>query len=238
MMDLLLEYWRAYLYSDGTKMTGLVMTLWLLVLSLGIGFVAAVPLAVARTSSCRALSMPVRFYTYLFRGTPLYVQLLLIYSGVYGLTVVRDVDMLNQFFRNGFNCTILAFALNTCAYTTEIFAGAIASTAYGEVEAAKAYGMSRLTLYLRVILPSALRRSLPNYGNEVILMLHATTVAFVATVPDLLKVARDANAATYRSFESFGIAALLYLAVSLAIVHLFRKAEHKWLAFLRPVEKK
>ncbi len=237
-MDLLLEYWKAYLYSDGARMTGLAMTLWLLVLSLAIGLAAAVPLAVARTSSCRALSMPVRLYTYLFRGTPLYVQLLLIYSGVYGLSVVRDADLLNQFFRNGFNCTVLAFGLNTCAYTTEIFAGAIASTAYGEVEAAKAYGMSRLTLYLRVILPSALRRSLPNYGNEVILMLHATTVAFVATVPDLLKVARDANAATYRSFESFGFAAVLYLIVSLAIVHLFRRAEHKWLAFLRPVEKK
>lgn len=237
-MDLLNEYWKAYLYSDGAKMTGLVMTLWLLVLSLALGFVAAVPLAVARASSNRWLSVPVRIYTYLFRGTPLYVQLLLIYSGVYGLAVVREVDVLNHFFRNGFNCTILAFALNTCAYTTEIFAGAIASTPYGEVEAARAYGMSRLKLYLRVILPSALRRSLPNYGNEVILMLHATTVAFVATVPDLLKVARDANAATYRSFEAFGLAALLYLGVSLAIVHMFRKAEHKWLAFLRPTEKK
>lgn len=237
-MEILQEYWRAYLYSDGAKMTGLALTLWLLVLSLLIGFLAAVPLAVARVSSHRALSMPVRLYTYLFRGTPLYVQLLLIYSGVYGLSLVREVDVLNHFFRNGFNCAVLAFGLNTCAYTTEIFAGAIASTPYGEVEAGKAYGMSRWTLYLRVILPSALRRALPNYGNEVILMLHATSVAFVATVPDLLKVARDANAATYRSFEAFGLAAVLYLAVSLAIVHLFRKAEHKWLAFLRPAAKK
>ncbi|WP_369798931.1 ABC transporter permease [Cupriavidus sp. SK-4] len=237
-MDMLFEYWKVYLYTDGGKMTGLAMTLWLLVLSLAIGFMAAVPLAVARASSNRWLATPVRLYTYLFRGTPLYVQLLLIYSGVYGLATVRDIDVLNQFFRNGFNCTILAFALNTCAYTTEIFAGAIASTAYGEVEAARAYGMSRWKLYLRVILPSALRRALPNYGNEVILMLHATSVAFVATVPDLLKVARDVNAATYRSFEAFGLAAALYLVISLAVVHLFKKAEYKWLAFLRPTEKK
>ncbi len=95
------------------------------------------------------------------------------------------------------NCTILAFALNTCAYTTEIFAGAIRNIAHGEVEAAKAYGLSGWKLYAFVIMPSALRRSLPYYSNEVILMLHSTTVAFTATVPDILKVARDANSATF-----------------------------------------
>ena len=99
---------------------------------------------------------------------------------------------------------LLAFTLNTCAYTTEIFAGAIRATPYGEIEAARAYGMSPFTLYRRVILPSALRRALPLYSNEVILMLHATTVAFTATVPDILKVARDVNSATYQSFQAFG----------------------------------
>ncbi|KVA10689.1 amino acid ABC transporter permease [Burkholderia latens] len=237
-MDLLFEYWKAYLYTDGGRMTGLAMTLWLLVLSLALGFAAAVPLAVARASSNGWVAIPVRLYTCLFRGTPLYVQLLLIYSGIYGLATVREVGVLDAFFRNGFNCTIVAFALNTCAYTTEIFAGAIRNTPYGEVEAARAYGMSGWQLYRYVVLPSALRRALPNYGNEVILMLHATSVAFVATVPDLLKVARDVNAATYRSFEAFGVAALLYLSVSLTVVYLFRKAEIKWLAFLRPTETK
>jgi histidine transport system permease protein len=94
--------------------------------------------------------------------------------------------------------------------------------------------MSRFTVYRRVILPSALRRALPLYSNEVILMLHATTVAFTATVPDILKIARDANSATYMSFQAFGIAALLYLAISFALVGLFRRAERRWLAFLRP----
>ncbi len=81
-----------------------------------------------------------------------------------------------------------------------------------------------------MILPSALRRALPLYSNEVILMLHATTVAFTATVPDILKVARDANSATYQSFDAFGIAALIYLVVSFALVALFRRAERHWLA--------
>ncbi|WP_201326311.1 ABC transporter permease subunit, partial [Burkholderia sp. E168m23] len=124
--------------------------------------------------------------------------------------------------------------LNTCAYTTEIFAGAIKATSYGEIEAARAYGMSPFTMYRRVILPSALRRALPLYSNEVILMLHATTVAFTATVPDILKIARDVNSATYMSFHAFGIAALLYLVISFTLVWLFRQAERRWLAYLRP----
>jgi histidine transport system permease protein len=208
--------------------------MWLLVVSIAFGFCLSIPLAVARVSKNRLLSRGVWLYTYVFRGTPLYVQLLLCYTGLYSLQVVRDHMLLDQFFRNGMNCTLLAFTLNTCAYTTEIFAGAIKATPYGEIEAARAYGMSSFTLYRRVILPSALRRALPYYSNEVILMLHATTVAFTATVPDILKIARDVNSATYKSFEAFGIAALLYLVISFALVWLFRRAEYRWLAYLRP----
>jgi histidine transport system permease protein len=81
-------------------------------------------------------------------------------------------------------------------------------------------------------MPSALRRSLPYYSNEVIFMLHSTTLAFTATVPDILKVARDANAATFLTFESFGFAAALYLCITFALVGLFRLAERRWLRFL------
>ena len=147
---------------------------------------------------------------------------------------MRSEPSLDAFFRSGLDCAVLSFALNTCAYTTEIFAGAIRATPYGEVEAARAYGMSPFTMYRRVILPSALRRALPLYSNEVILMLHATTVAFTATVPDILKVARDANAATFASFDAFGLAALLYCAVSFVLVALFRRAERRWLGYLAP----
>ena len=96
-----------------------------------------------------------QFYTYLFRGTPLYIQLLICYTGIYSLAAVRLQPVLDAFFRDAMNCTILAFALNTCAYTTEIFAGAIRSMAHGEVEAAKAYGLSGWKLYAYVIMPSA-----------------------------------------------------------------------------------
>ncbi|MEZ2349496.1 ABC transporter permease [Caballeronia sp. RCC_10] len=234
MIEIIQEFWKNYLFTDGYRTTGLAITMWLLVVSIGFGFCLSVPLAVARVSKNKLLSRSVWLYTYVFRGTPLYVQLLLCYTGLYSLQVVRDHQVLGEFFRSGMNCTLLAFTLNTCAYTTEIFAGAIKATPYGEIEAARAYGMSSFTLYRRVILPSALRRALPYYSNEVILMLHATTVAFTATVPDILKIARDVNSATYQSFQAFGIAALLYLVISFALVWLFRRAEHRWLAYLRP----
>lgn len=234
MIEIIQQYWKPYLLSDGYHFTGVAMTMWLLVASIALGFVMAVPLSVARVSSNPFIRGPVWFYTYVFRGTPLYIQLLIFYSGVYSLDVVRDHELLNHFFREGINCTILAFALNTCAYTTEIFAGAIKAIPYGEVEAARAYGMSSWVLYTRIIIPSALRRALPYYSNEVILMLHATTVAFTATVPDILKVARDVNSATYASFEAYGIAAVLYACIAFVLVWMFRKFEQRWLAFLKP----
>ncbi len=234
MIELLQEYWKPFLYSDGYHITGLAMTLWLLSASLFLGFLMALPLSIARVSSSVWGRWPVQFYTYLFRGTPLYIQLLICYTGIYSLAAVRAQPMLDAFFRDAINCTILAFALSTCAYTTEIFAGAIRNMNHGEVEAAKAFGLRGWKLYAYIIMPSALRRSLPNYSNEVILMLHSTTVAFTATVPDILKVARDANSATFLTFQSFGIAAAIYLAVTFSLVGLFRLAERRWLSFLGP----
>jgi histidine transport system permease protein len=234
MIELIAEYWKPFLFSDGYSLTGLAMTLWLLVASIVMGFFLSLPLAILRTSRCGLLRWPVQLFTYVFRGTPLYIQLLICYSGIYGIAVVRSQPLLEAFFRDAMNCTLLAFTLNTCAYTVEIFAGAIRSIPYGEIEAAHAYGLSGWRLYLRLILPSALRRALPYYSNEVILMLHATSVAFTATIPDILKIARDANAATFMTFQAFGIAGLLYLAMSFGLVGAFRLAEKRWLNFLGP----
>ena len=234
MIELVQEYWRPFLYSDGQQISGLTMTLWLTSAAIGLGFILALPLSIARVSSRFWVRWPVQCYIYVFRGTPLYIQLLIIYSGIYSLAAIREQPLLDSFFRDALNCTVLAFTLNTCAYTTEIFAGAIRSLDRGEVEAARAYGFRGWKLYAYVIMPQALRRSLPYYSNEVILLLHSTTLAFTATVPDILKVARDANAATFLTFQAFGIAALLYLIVTFVLVGLFRLAERRWLAFLGP----
>lgn len=232
MIYIIQNYWQALLYSNGYQMTGVAMTLWLLVVSCAIGFCVALPLAIARNSKNPFIRGPVWFYGFIFRGTPLYVQLLLIYSGVYGLHFVRATPFLAIFFKSAINCTLFAFALNTCAYTTEIFYGAIRDTPFGEVEAGRAFGMSRFTLYRRIIIPSALRRALPMYSNEVILMLHATTLAFTATVPDILKITNNAYIATYDPFDAFGIAAVIYACISFALIFMFRKAEKRFLVHL------
>ncbi|MBD8092578.1 ABC transporter permease [Pseudomonas fluorescens] len=234
MIELIQEYWRPFLYSDGQQITGLAMTLWLTSASLCLGLLVALPLSIARVSTRSWVRWPVQGFTYLFRGTPLYVQLLVCYTGIYSLVAVREQPLLEAFFRDALNCTLLAFALNTGAYTTEILAGAIRSMPRGEVEAARALGFDGWKLYTYLIMPSALRRSLPYYSNEVIFMLHSTTLAFTATVPDVLKVARDANAATFLTFESFGIAAAIYLCITFALVGLFHLAEKRWLRFLDP----
>lgn len=232
MIDVLDQFWRAYLYASNGSLSGMAVTLWLLVLSVSMGFFISIGLAVARVSSRRWLSTPLWAFSYVFRGTPLYVQILFIYAGVYSLDFVKHTPPLAAFFQSGFNCLVLALTLNTVAYTTEIFAGAIRATGAGEIEAARAYGMTRFAMYRRVILPSALRRALPAYSNEVILMLHATSLAFTATVPDILKIARDANSATYQTFAAYGLAALLYLCLSFTLIGLFRRFERRTLAYL------
>lgn len=234
MNTVLEEFWRAYLYSSNGHLSGLAVTLWLLAISLAFGFVISLFMAIGRNSARFYIAKPVWFFTYVFRGTPLYVQILFIYTGLYSLEVIKDTPTLAAFFQSGFNCMVLALVLNNVAYTTEIFAGAIRQTPAGDIEAARAYGMSKTTMYRRIIIPSALRRALPAYSNEVILMLHATSLAFTATVPDILKVARDANSATYETLASYGIAALIYLAISFVFVGVFRLLEARLLTHLQP----
>ncbi|WP_294611019.1 ABC transporter permease [uncultured Gilliamella sp.] len=238
MIEILQDYWKALLWSDGYNITGLAITLWILVLCVTLGGVLSLVLAVGRNSQNKLIKFPIWLYTYIFRGTPLYVQLLIIYTGIYTLSIVKDSYFLNEFFRNGLNCTILAFTLNTCAYTTEFFAGAIRNVPNGEIEAATALGFNRVQLYRYIILPRAFRIALPAYSNEVIFMLHSTALAFTATVPDLMKIAQDIYAETYQPFHAFGIAAVIYLCVSFTLILGFRKLENHLLAYIQTSNKK
>ena len=107
MIELFQQYGLAYLFSDGAGLSGVAMTLWLFIVSVVFGFILSIPLALARVSEHVWLRWPVEFYTYLFRGTPLYIQLLICYTGLYSLEVVQDNALLNQFFRNALNCTLM-----------------------------------------------------------------------------------------------------------------------------------
>ncbi|OWQ93006.1 amino acid ABC transporter permease [Roseateles aquatilis] len=208
-------------------------TLALLAVSLLIGLAMAIPLAVLRTLPNRWLSRAVWVYTYVFRGTPMLVQLFLIYYGL-GQFEWMQQSALWPLFSSAWFCACLTFVLNTCAYTTEIIAGSIRALPHGEIEAAKALGMSRAVMLRRIVLPAALRRALPAYSNEVIFMLHGTALASVVTIMDLTGVARDINATYYIPFEAFITAAIFYFAMTLVLVGLFHKAEARWLKPLMP----
>ncbi len=234
MIEIIQEYWKSLLWTDGYRFTGVAITLWLLISSVVMGaswrcfWPSAASRAISLSSSPSGCSL-----TY-FAARRCMCNCWFFYSGMYTLGNRQRHGAVERFFRSGLNCTVLALTLNTCAYTTEIFAGAIRSVPAGEIEAARAYGFSSVKLYRCIILPSALRIALPAYSNEVILMLHSTALAFTATVPDLLKIARDINSATYQPFTAFGIAAVLYLIISYVLISLFRKAEKRWLQHIKP----
>ena len=212
---------------------GLVVTLQLLAISLVLGLAAALPLAVLRVLPSRWVHGPVWLFTYVIRGTPLLVQLFLIYYGLAQFEAVRE-SFAWPWLQSAWFCACLAFAINTSAYTTEIIAGALRATPHGELEAARALGLTRVQLWRRILLPSALRRALPAYGNEAVLMLHATSLASVVTLLDLTGAAREVNARFYLPFEAFLTAGAIYLVVTLALVGALHGVERRWLTHLRP----
>ena len=211
---------------------GLKVCLILLAISVATGFVLSVPLAVARVSARPWLSRPVWVFTYVFRGTPLLVQLFVVYYGFAQFPALRD-SVLWPLLREAWFCAWLAFSLNTTAYTTEIFAGALRATPSGEVEAARAYGLDGFKLYRRILLPSALRRALPQYSNEVVGMMHATAISSTVTLVDVTRVARDVYANHLLPTEAFGTAAVIYFALTFTLVGGFKLLERHFLRHLR-----
>jgi arginine/ornithine transport system permease protein len=214
---------------------GLWTTIVLVVSSLLLGLCLALPIALLATSKTRWVSMLPKAYIYFFRGTPLLVQMYMLYHGMGQFEVIRE-SFLWVIFREAYACALVAFALNTAAYTAEILRGTIEQTDFGEIEAAKSCGMSTALIYRCIILPSTFRRALPAYGNEVIFMLHGSALAGIITIVDLFGAAKIVNARNFVPFESFITAGLFYLAVTFLIVWLFKKAERHWHAYLRPRE--
>lgn len=217
---------------------GLLTTLGLLLSCLAVGAVLALLFALALTGRNRVLRTMVGAYTYVIRGTPLLIQLYLIYYGIAQLEWVQarwDAVWPWTHFKDPFFCALLAFSLNTAGYTAEILAGAIRETPPGEVEAAQAMGMTRSAVLRRIVLPSALRRALPAYSNEVVMMLHSTSLA--SAVPAMLDVTAAASriySDFYLPFEAYIAAAALYLTVTFTLVGIFRLAERRYLAYLAP----
>lgn len=217
---------------------GLLTTLWLLLSSLAIGGVLALVFALSLVSKIAALRWVVGAYTYVIRGTPLLIQLYLIYYGLAQLEWIQERwnDVWPwTYFKEAFFCALLAFSLNTAGYTAEMLAGAMRETSPGEIEAAQAMGMSRWQVLRRIVLPSAMRRCLPGYSNEVVMMLHSTSLA--STVPAMLDITAAASriySDYYLPFEAYLFAAGIYLCITFALIGLFRTAERRFLAHLAP----
>jgi octopine/nopaline transport system permease protein len=214
---------------------GAILTAQLTIASIALGVFFALPLALLRASSSPWLSQPVLLYTFAFRGTPLLVQLFLIYYGAGQVEWVRS-SFAWSILREPYWCALIAFSLNNAAYTTEILSGGIRAVPSGEIEAAKALGMSYALRTRRVVLPVAFRLSLPAYANEVVLMLKASSLASTITLMELTGTARKIVAQTFSPYEVFVSAALMYLGFTFLIVHLFDRLERRLAIHKRRVQ--
>ena len=215
---------------------GLLVTLEITALALVLGLAAAVPLALMRVARNPLIRAPVYGFIFYFRGTPLLVQLFLIYYGSGQFRTELEALGLWIWFREAYFCAVLTLTLNTAAYTAEILRGAIQAVPHGEIEAGRAMGMSRRLLYRRIILPKAFRIALPAYSNEVIFLFQATSLVSIITLLDLTGVARVLVARTFAVYELYIAAGLLYLACTYFILWVFRRVEHRLSAHLRRPE--
>lgn len=219
--------------SIPAMLEGLWLTVQITATSLVIGLLAAVPLALMRVSKNPLLWMPAYGYILFFRGTPLLVQLFLIYYGSGQFRDQLEAVGLWVFFREAYFCAVFTLSLNTAGYTAEILRGAIRAVPTGDIEAARACGMRTALLYRRIILPKAFRLALQAYSNEVVFLFQATSLVSIITLMDLTGIARVIAASTFDIYEIYITAGLLYLCITYGILYLFRKIEHRWSAHQR-----
>ena len=213
-------------------LSGLDETLKLVVISLSLGFIIAIPFALARASSFKILSQSVYYYVFIIRGTPLLVQIYLIYYGLGTILFVRE-SFLWIVLKDPFFCGILALVINTVAYTTEIFRGGIQSVTKGQIESCKSLGMSRFIMYFKIILPCAFRQALPGYGNEMILMVKSTSLISLITIMEMTGLARNIMYKNYAPVEAFLAAGSIYLFLNFLIVQFIKFLEWKYNPHLR-----
>lgn len=213
---------------------GAVITMEITAISVVLGFILAIPLSVLRVSKNPFIRWPVYGFNFYFRGTPLLVQIFLIYYGSGQFQEFLSDWGLWHLFREAWFCAILSLTLNTAAYSCEIFRGGIEGVSFGEVEAARACGMSGTLLYRRIILPAALRIAWPAYTNEVVFLLQSSSLVSVITLMDITGVARVIAARSFAFYELFITAALIYLVLVYGVLFVFKRVENKILCHLNP----
>ncbi len=204
-----------------------IVTLKLLSVSLIIGLFIGLFFAVLRLNKNIFINKFAYGYSYLFRGTPLLVQIFIIYFGLGQIESVRS-SFLWVVLKEPYWCAIIAFALNTGAYTSEILRSAFQTIKPGIIEAGKSLGISKKEIFYKIQIPIAIRQSLPAYGNEIILMLKGTSLASTVTLMDLTGVAKYIISTTFKPIEVFIVAGGIYLFMTFIIHNVIKFLEKKY----------
>ena len=219
--------WELFIKWLPKLIQGATLTLELTALSVIAGLIVAIPLGIARSSRLWYVRSLPYAYIFFFRGTPLLIQLFLVYYGLGQFEAVRD-SVLWPYLRSPFWCAIITMTLHTAAYIAEILRGAIQAIPPGEIEAARALGMSRFKTLVHIVLPRAARIGLPAYSNEVILMLKASSLASTVTLLELTGMTRTIIARNYQTVDMFLAAGAIYLVMSFVLIQGFKLLE-RWL---------
>jgi len=204
-----------------------IITLKLLSVSLIIGLLIGLLFAILRLNKNIFVNKFAYGYSYLFRGTPLLVQIFIIYFGLGQIEYLRST-FLWIILKEPYWCAIIAFALNTGAYTSEILRSAFQTIKPGFIEAGKSLGISRRIIFYKIQIPIAIRQSLPAYGNEIILMMKGTSLASTVTIMDLTGVAKYIISTTFRPVEVFIVAGGIYLFMTFVIHNIIKYLEKKY----------
>lgn len=215
---------------------GIPTSLSLTAVSLLIAFVLAVVFTFLLSMESKLIKVMVNGYLMLFTGTPLLVQFFLIYHGPGQFQWIVD-SFAWQFLSDAWFCAALALALNSAAYSTQLFHGAVKAIPKGQWETCAALGLSRLDT-LKILIPYALRRALPSYSNEIILVFKGTSLASTITLLDIMGYARQLYGTEYDAITIYGIAGAIYLVITGIMTILLRRVEAKVLAFERPAAEK
>jgi octopine/nopaline transport system permease protein len=204
-----------------------VVTLKLLSLALFFGLIIGLIFAILRLNKNPIINKFAYGYSYVFRGTPLLVQIFIIYFGLGQIEYFRST-FLWVVFKEPYWCAIIAFALNTGAYTSEILRSAFETIKPGIIEAGKSLGISSKIIFYKIQIPVAIRQSLPAYGNEIILMMKGTSLASTVTLMDITGVAKHIVSTTYKPLEVFLLAGSIYLFMTFLIHNLIKYLEKKY----------
>ncbi len=213
-------------------LSGLDNTILLLLISLPLGFVLALLFALGRVSKITLISRTIASYIFVIRGTPLLVQIYLIYFGLGSVKFIRE-SFLWYALKEPFWCGVIALTINTVAYGAEIFRGGIQSIEKSQVESGLSLGFGKFLLLRKIILPIAIRKVLPSYGNELILMVKATSLVSLTTYMEMTGIARKIMAKTFAPVEAFIAAGILYLFLNFLMVQFVKYLEWKYNPHLR-----